>query len=176
MSIHSRNPNRMKPTILLTVLPFALALSACRSTCAAGEVEDTAGVESAKRAFLASWTKTDGAPFTLDELSKAVDTSERFLSFDGMSKEETVIEGWRAYSAIWGPGINAFRSASLSEERPVASWIGDDTAITASIAHIQGLLPDGSPLDLRGHLTLGYEKRDGAWRVVHEHMSLGVKP
>lgn len=166
----------MKHTLLLTVFPFVLVLSACRSTCVEGGVDDTGGVESAKRAFLASWTKPNGQPFTLDRLSQAVDTSERFLSFDGMSPDKTVIEGWQAYSAIWGPGINAFQSASLTEERPVANWIGDDTAITASIAHIQGILPDGSALDVRGHLTLGYEKRDGAWRVVHEHMSLGVKP
>lgn len=166
----------MKHLITLPLAVLALVAAACRTTHTREALDDRAGVEAAKHAFLGAWTKRAGETFTLDRLAKAVDTSAGFLSFDGMSAERTVIEGWQAYSGIWGPGMNNFQSASLTEERGISSWIGDDTALTASIARIQGVLPDGNELDLRGHLTLGYQRQAGGWRVVHEHMSLGVKP
>ncbi len=161
---------------LLALSVLALSTAACRTTHGREVLDDAAGVEAAKHAFLDAWTKHAGAAFTLDKLSRAVDTSANFLSFDGMAEHKTVIEGWKAYADTWGPGMNGFSSASLTESRAVSKWIGDDTAITASIAHIQGVMPDGNKLDVLGHLTLGYQRHDGVWRVVHEHMSLGVKP
>ncbi|MDZ4773534.1 MAG: nuclear transport factor 2 family protein [Planctomycetota bacterium] len=160
----------------LSLSLLALTFYSCQTTRVHDVLDDSAGIESAKHAFLTAWTKEAGTAFTLDKLSRAVDTSEKFLSFDGMSQEKTVIEGWKAYAGIWGPGINGFASGSLSESRAVSTWIGDDTAITASIARLQAVMPDGNKLDVLGHLTLGYQRHDGEWRVVHEHMSLGVKP
>jgi len=136
---------------------------------------DTAGLNKAKAAYFASWTKTAHAPHTMDDLAKVSETTPDFLSFDGMSSGKTVIEGWKDFAGIWEPGMNGFVTASLTEQKSVRTWIGSDVAITASIAHIQGEMQDGKKLDMPGHLTLGWQKINGEWKLVHEHMSLGVK-
>lgn len=140
-----------------------------------GCATDSAGVAKAKAEFFGSWTKASKQVYTTDKLKTVVANSPDFLSFDGMSQGKTVIEGWQAYADIWGPGINGFQTASLTEQKAVRTWISGDLAITASIAHIQATLPDGKKLDMPGHLTLGWQKIDGQWKLVHEHMSLGVK-
>lgn len=135
----------------------------------------TLEVNAAKQAFLASWTKRAGQTFTTDALSKHVANSPDFLSFDGMSQDKTVIEGWNNYAAIWGPGMNGFTNASLTELRAVRTWADDDMGVTASIVRIYGEMPNGQKLEMKGHLTLVFAPGKDGWRVVHEHMSMPVK-
>jgi ketosteroid isomerase-like protein len=150
-------------------------LAGCQHSEAHSPAADRASLDAAKQAFFASWTKGPADTFKLDKVAATVDKTSDFLSFDAMSKDKTVISGYDAYAAIWEPGMNAFKSAQLSEAKAERTWISGDLAVTASIAHISGELPDGTKLDMPGHLTLAW-KRDGAsWRAVHEHMSLGVK-
>lgn len=169
-------PMRRLPGLVLLVAAAtsAIATSGCSSTCCSAP--DIAGVAAAKQAFLDAWTKEPGKPFELTKLDAICDRSPDFLSFDAVSSDKTVIEGYAAYTAIWGPGMNGFTSARLSESRAVRTWVGGDLAVTASIARIQGEMKDGTKLDMPGHLTLTYRHDAHGWRVVHEHMSLGVKP
>ena len=166
-SIAGRAKARSKALAVL-----ALAACGCQTTYTHEALDDASGVEAAKRAFFAAWTKNPGTEFTLDKLSQAVETSEDFLSFDGVSEGRPVVAGWKAYASVWGPEMNGFESVALSEARALATWIGDDTAITASIARIRIDMPGGEQLDLHGQLTLAYRRHDGAWRVVHEHISV----
>jgi ketosteroid isomerase-like protein len=157
---------------ILVQAVLALAACGCSTTHTHEVLDDVSGIEAAKRAFFESWTKEEGTAFTLEKLSQAVETSEDFVSFDGATEGRPVIAGWKEYASVWGPAMNEFESASLTEARPVATWIGDDTAITASIAHIRIGTNDGAQIDLRAQLTLGYRRHDGGWRVVHEHISV----
>ncbi len=167
---------------LLSAACFAAAgtLSGCHQDAADDDSPEaiaasTASLNAAKAAFFEGWTRKNGTTFTTDKLAKVFDNSDEFLSFDGMSQDKTVISGWKAYSAIWGPGMNGFTNANLSEVKTVRVWIEDDLAITASIARIYGEMPNNTKMDVQGHLTLGWKRQDGQWRIVHEHMSLGVK-
>lgn len=169
----------MLPTLrtlgLVLVCAASLSLGSCRSTCCASAASDAEGVARAKQSYFAAWTKQAGQAFDPATLTATVENSDDFLSFDGMSPTGTVIQGWKNFSGLWIPGMNQFRRASLSEAKPLRTWISGDLALTASIAHIQGETADGHELDMLGHLTLGYARRDGRWQIVHEHMSLNVK-
>ncbi len=168
--------------VLSIGLPIAL-LASCATTReldkngAAEDAAEIASVEKARDAFLASWTKTEGKTFTTDALSKSVDNSNIFLSFDGMSQGKTVIQGWNEYAAMWGPGMNGFTKASLTQTKSLRVWADDDVAATCSIVRIYGEMPNGQKLDMPGHLTLVFHREgdDKPWKVVHEHMSLNVK-
>jgi ketosteroid isomerase-like protein len=142
---------------------------------AAEAAQASVEVNAAKTAFLASWTKSAGQTFTTDALGKHVANSADFLSFDGMSQDKTVIQGWNDYAAIWGPGMNGFTKASLSEVKSLRTWANDDMGVTASIVRIYGEMPNGQTLDAQGHLTLVFAPSKDGWRVVHEHMSMPVK-
>lgn len=161
-----------------SVAAAATILGACQSSqcCSNGKAGDPAALGATKAAFFAGWTKPANAQFTMDPLSKVVSTTDEFLSFDGMSQGTTVIQGWKPYAAMWGPGMNGFTTASLSEAKSLRTWCDGNTAVTASLARIQGTMPNGQSMDMLGHITLVY-KWDNAsgWRVVHEHMSLPVR-
>lgn len=169
----------MKPVLVsFSLLAASTILGACQSSqcCSNGKSGDPAALGTAKAAFFAGWTKSANSQFTMDPLSKVVTTTDEFLSFDGMSHGTTVIQGWKPYAAMWGPGMNGFTTASLSEAKSLRTWCQGDTAVTASLARIQGTMPNGQSMDMMGHITLVY-KWDSAtgWRVVHEHMSLPVR-
>ena len=140
-----------------------------------GSREDLAGLNAAKAAFLGAWTKAPGETWTPAKLDTTLDGSEDFLSFDAMSQEKTVVRGHDAYTAIWGPGMNQFTTARLSETEAVRTWSHGDLAVTCSLVRIEGTLGDGTKLDMAGHLTLAWKHTRTGWRAVHEHMSLGVK-
>ena len=157
-----------------------LLLSALFSGCQASSPLRQGGgldsLEQAKRAFLDSWTKHEGETWTVDRLSRVLDNSDAFLSFDAMSSDKTVVRSYKDYAAIWGPGMAAFKTAQLSETENVGVWISDEMAVTASIVRIHGELGDGTKLDIPGHMTLVWNRGADGWRLAHEHMSTGVKP
>jgi ketosteroid isomerase-like protein len=133
-------------------------------------------VSQTKKAFLAAFAKQEGETFTTDRLAAVVDPTADFLSFDAVSQNKTVLSGWTEYAGVWGPGMNAFKTAHVTETKNLREWIDERSATTASLVRIYGELPDGSKIDMPGHLTLTYRRQGDQWRVVHEHMSLNVKP
>lgn len=168
----------MLPRFVLSatlLLPLVGCASVAADCCTPRE--DLAGLNEAKARFLDAWSKAEGETWTTAKLDAVVDNSADFLSFDAMSQEKTVIRGHEAYAAIWGPGMNGFKTAKLSETESVRTWTHCDVGITCSLVRIEGTFPDGTKIDLAGHMTLGW-RRDAktGWRAVHEHMSLGVKP
>ncbi|MFO0857731.1 MAG: nuclear transport factor 2 family protein [Phycisphaerales bacterium] len=174
------NTKALASLVGLSSMALLASCATSRECCeneAAEDAAEVASVEHARDAFLASWTKTEGKPFTTDALSQSVDNSGAFLSFDGMSQGKTVIQGWNEYSGMWGPGMNGFTKASLTQTKSLRVWVDDDVAATCSIVRVYGEMPNGQKLDMPGHLTLVFH-RDGErkpWKVVHEHMSLNVK-
>jgi ketosteroid isomerase-like protein len=155
------------------VLLGGCATSSNRPADAAPDLD---GANAAKLRFLESWTKPAGTTFTTEPLAATLDpTPGAFLSFDAMSQNDTVLNGTAEYLAVWGPTMNGFTHAKLTETKPLRAWADRDLAVTSSIVRIDGELPDGKQLDMPGHLTLVFRKIDGKWLVTHEHMSLGVK-
>jgi PhnB protein len=57
------------------------------------------------------------------------------------------------------------------ELRDLEVVVGDSVAFAHALAHMSGRRTDGGETDLWFRLTLGLEKRKGAWRVSHEHQS-----
>jgi ketosteroid isomerase-like protein len=166
------------PVALLALSLAACTLPGCiavnKTETAAMKSADLDGAQAAVDSFFAAWTKREGEVFTTERLGRVVANSDQFLSFDGMAPK-TVIKGWNEYSATWGPGMNQFTSATLSAAEPISLTGSGSMAVWCGIASIKGNMPDGSKRDMPGHLTLVLSKQSGQWRIVHEHMSLGVK-
>jgi uncharacterized protein (TIGR02246 family) len=83
------------------------------------------------------------------------------------------IDAWREMASGW------FRS--LGDERvevyvnDVGSWVGDDVAVGHAAVTFTAITPDGEQLrSTTNRLTVGLEKRNGDWKIVHEHTSLPI--
>jgi ketosteroid isomerase-like protein len=49
--------------------------------------------------------------------------------------------------------------------------IGADLAFAHGLMRMVGPRTDGTHTDVWARITLGFEKRDGDWKIVHEHQS-----
>jgi uncharacterized protein (TIGR02246 family) len=49
---------------------------------------------------------------------------------------------------------------------------GEDVAFTTSVNRVTGARTNGERTDVWVRATVGYRKRDGAWKVSHEHVSV----
>jgi len=79
--------------------------------------------------------------------------------------------GLDAYMATWQtfypsqarPVIFAFEDVEIAA--------GDNVAFATAIGRC-GYIERGETIDLKFRLTMGFRKRDGQWRIVHEHHSV----
>ena len=83
------------------------------------------------------------------------------------------IAAWRAMAESW--------FGSLGDERVVVTFdsvrtmVAGDMALVHGFVTYQGVARDGTPLRaMHNRMTQGLRRRDGAWKVVHEHTSSPV--
>lgn len=57
------------------------------------------------------------------------------------------------------------------EDRDVRIVASDAVAFSHMLSHVTGKLKTGADVDMWFRTTLGLEKRDGRWLIVHEHGS-----
>lgn len=158
------------------LVALGLFAASCRSTSERDHGAEPASLRAAKQQFYDAWTKQAGEPFDPSRVAAIVDDGAVFLSFDAFSPESTTIDSRADYLRIWSAGMNGFTTARMTEARALSAWTSGDGALTTSIVHVHGEMPDGKVLDTDAHLTLGWRRSEAGWRVVHEHMSTGVKP
>jgi ketosteroid isomerase-like protein len=51
---------------------------------------------------------------------------------------------------------------------------GNDLAFSHSVVHVSGKKADGSAIDHDARVTHVYQKRDGNWLILHEHVSVPI--
>jgi PhnB protein len=72
--------------------------------------------------------------------------------------------GAAAWFATWDGPIGV-------ELRELVIRAEGNLAFACGFLHMAGQRADGSPESFWSRTTIGLEKRDGAWRIVHEHNS-----
>jgi uncharacterized protein (TIGR02246 family) len=79
--------------------------------------------------------------------------------------------GLDAYMETW-QGFFALQAKPVQFDfREVAIHAGTDVAFATAIGRCCDL-SSGEKVDLDFRLTMGFRKRDGRWRIVHEHHSV----
>ncbi|HEY4367491.1 MAG TPA: SgcJ/EcaC family oxidoreductase [Steroidobacteraceae bacterium] len=98
---------------------------------------------------------------------------DRLLVFDLATPRQYV--GHAAFSQDWkhlfamtdGP-----LSVDMSDLRVTTN--SSDLAYSHSIVHVSGKRTDGTSIDHNARITHVYEKADGKWLIVHEHVSVPI--
>jgi ketosteroid isomerase-like protein len=67
------------------------------------------------------------------------------------------------------PEVEAFQD-TRGEFTDMRVWISSELAVVTRQYSIQAVM-QGRPIDARGNETMGWARRDGAWKVVHIHYS-----
>ncbi|MEO6024394.1 MAG: nuclear transport factor 2 family protein [Burkholderiales bacterium] len=81
----------------------------------------------------------------------------------------------------------SFEPPPRLETRDVEVFIGDDVAFSHFLSHVSGTQRTGQRVDMWFRTTLGFARKSGRWRIVHEpgsvpfnalsgQVSLGLQP
>jgi uncharacterized protein (TIGR02246 family) len=79
--------------------------------------------------------------------------------------------GLDAYMSTWDMFFAWQAKPVQFELRDIAITAGDDVAFATAVGRCCDL-SSGAPVLLDFRLTMGFKKKDGQWRIAHEHHSL----
>ena len=146
----------------------ALAALAAPATCAAqATMDDKAQIEALENQFQAAVNAED-----LDAIMKVYQPGQDLLVFDVIPPRQYV--GSDAYRKDWQGFLSGFKGPIKFTISDLSIDSDGTMGYSHSIQHITGKDAKGSPIDLTVRLTDVYRKIDGAWKVVHEHVSVPV--
>ena len=83
--------------------------------------------------------------------------------------------GGAEFRRRWQALFDAYRGPIDYEVRDLHVVAADDVAFTRSLNRIGGTLASGGRGERWLRWTACFEKRDGTWRIVHEHVSVPVE-
>jgi uncharacterized protein (TIGR02246 family) len=131
------------------------------------EVEIQGGNEVEIRALIDRWA---GAVRQQNIAGIRADHDSQILLFD--LPGPLFSEGLDAYIETWNKFFNWAEKPIAFAFHNVEITAGTDVAFATAIGHCAGVDSNGLREELEFRLTMGFRKREGAWRIVHEHHSL----
>ena len=84
-----------------------------------------------------------------------------------------VSRGLDAYMATWEKFFSSWAERKASFDfHDIKVTAGKDVAFATALGRCAGITRNGKREELEFRLTMGLQKIDGSWRIMHEHHSL----
>jgi ketosteroid isomerase-like protein len=83
-------------------------------------------------------------------------------------------EGMAAVRRNWDAALGRFQGQAEYEMRDLEIEVDGNIAFCHCLARFGGTLRDGSHMSTWLRSTIGFQKFDGRWKVVHEHVSVPI--
>jgi len=81
--------------------------------------------------------------------------------------------GLDAYMATWEKFFSSWAERPVAFDfRDIKVTAGKDVAFSTALGRCAGISRNGKHEELEFRLTMGFQKIDGSWRIMHEHHSL----
>jgi len=80
--------------------------------------------------------------------------------------------GLDAYMETWKPFFAWSEKPVAFDLQDLRITAGSDVAFATAIGHCRGNESSSKITDLEFRLTMGFQKRNGHWYIVHEHHSV----
>jgi uncharacterized protein (TIGR02246 family) len=133
------------------------------------ETTETKAPESDQAELLALLARWSEAVREEDLAGILADHDPDMLMFD--VPPPLLSRGLQAYMATWPPFFALQAKPVTFDFRDVVVTAGTDVAFATAIGRCRDL-SSGKEVELDFRLTMGFRKRDGRWRIVHEHHSI----
>ncbi|MBD2259370.1 SgcJ/EcaC family oxidoreductase [Pseudanabaena sp. FACHB-2040] len=82
------------------------------------------------------------------------------------------LKGVTALRQMWETCLPCMPNASGTETQDLSITISGDLALAHWISHFTGIDADHPAAQMRFRITVGYQKHEGHWQIVHEHCSV----
>jgi len=143
---------------------FALSMIALGSPA---QADDRADIRALEERFVAAFKAKDP-----DAIMKVYAPGQTLLVFDVVPPRQYV--GAAAYRKDWQTFFDSFDGPITVELTDLDIVTDRNLAYSHSIQHVAGTDKQGKKLDLTVRVTDVYNKAQGRWLVVHEHVSVPV--
>jgi ketosteroid isomerase-like protein len=138
------------------------------------ELSDKAALRRAFDDWVAGWS-IGTKPFSFERLKHVYAQDDTLLAFDAVSPTTTIISGWDNYTALWQPFMEQYTYWTWTPRNDLRTQINGDMALTTMTVDIKGTHKNGSKVNSRVHASLVWEKQNGEWVIIHEHISSPVR-
>jgi ketosteroid isomerase-like protein len=98
--------------------------------------------------------------------------SDKLVVFDVHPPRQYV--GWDAYRKDWQDFLSKMNGPVAFEISDLSITASGNLAYGHSFQHLTGQTKDGKVVDDKVRVTDVYQKMDGKWLIVHEHVSVPV--
>jgi ketosteroid isomerase-like protein len=96
--------------------------------------------------------------------------SSQIVSFDIIPPLQ--YEGSEVYRKVWEETFELFQDPIDIEIRNLSITAGEDVAFSHNFLQLKATMTNGQKINYWERLTCCFQKIDGKWLIVHEHVSL----
>jgi uncharacterized protein (TIGR02246 family) len=91
------------------------------------------------------------------------------VAFDLMPPSQVDFSHYRKNLERWLTGMSGPIEYEIHDLRVTMS---DDVAFSHNLSHVTGTRSNGEKADYWVRVTVGFQKRNGQWLVIHDHVSM----
>jgi ketosteroid isomerase-like protein len=121
------------------------------------------------------WSSGDSL-FSMTRVDSLYDRSDRFLEFDTISPAGTIIKGYQSFKALWEPTMQASTKAKTAIDDNIKVTTNGNMGLTTFTFRTKFTdRKTGKKYAEHAHASMVWEKQDGQWVIIHEHISSPVR-
>ena len=134
------------------------------------EVETT--IEQLTLDWIDGWSP-GAEPFDTSKLQPLYAQGENaILVYDDIGEEVAVIRSWDEYARRWQPFMEQFAYWSIQPEGEIEITAASEDMAVSNFAWVgEARYRDGREITPKQYATLVWQKQDGNWVIVHEHLT-----
>ncbi len=121
------------------------------------------------------WSAGDNR-FSMDRVDRLYDHSDRFLEFDTLSPTGTVTQGYQGFKDRWEPIMQASTHVTTTVDDNVKVMTDGQMGLTTFTFRTEFTdRQTGEAYAEQAHASMVWEKQEGRWVIIHEHVSSPVR-
>jgi ketosteroid isomerase-like protein len=128
---------------------------------------------------VAAWEKgwsAGGSLFSMNRVDSLYDRSDRFLEFDTISPAGTITQSYQSFKDLWEPAMQASTHATTVVDNNVKVITDGKMGLTTFTFQTEFTdRKTGKKYAEHAHASMVWEKQDGRWVIIHEHVSSPVR-
>jgi ketosteroid isomerase-like protein len=121
------------------------------------------------------WSSGDSL-FDMNRVADLYAHDDRFLEFDTISPSDTVTEGYQNFQALWEPTMKASTHLKTTLDDNVKVTTDGKMGLTTFTFQTEYTdRKTGETYAEHAHASMVWEKCNGQWVIIHEHVSTPVR-
>jgi ketosteroid isomerase-like protein len=159
----------------LLVLLVVIVLSLSLVQPAQAVPNDVDLLKQSVTAWEKGWSSGDSL-FSMNRVDRLYDHSDQFLEFDTISPAGTVTQSYQSFKDLWEPTMQAATKAKTAIDDNIKVTTNGNMGLTTFTFKTEFTdRKTGKKYAEHAHASMVWEKQDGQWAIIHEHVSSPVR-